>query len=70
MGANKRNLSDEQRVIADELDKIQIDQLHKATLNFSNNSLETKKLCVTVSWPSEERLSPVEAQLSGLSGPC
>jgi hypothetical protein len=23
-----------------------------------------------VSWPSEERLSPVEAQLSGLSGPC
>jgi hypothetical protein len=21
-------------------------------------------------WPSEERLSPVEAQLSGLSGPC
>ena len=48
MGANKRNLSDEQRVIADELDKIQIDQLHKATLNFSNNSLETKKLCVTV----------------------
>lgn len=42
MGANKRNLSDEQRVIADELDKIQIDQLHKATLNFSNNSLETK----------------------------
>mgnify|MGYP007081396262 CR=1 FL=1 len=44
MGANKRNLSDEQRVIADELDKIQIDQLHKATLNFSNNSLETKKI--------------------------
>jgi hypothetical protein len=23
-----------------------------------------------VSWPSEERLSPVEAQLSGLPGPC
>jgi hypothetical protein len=23
-----------------------------------------------VSWPSEERSSPVEAQLSGLSGPC
>ena len=23
-----------------------------------------------MSWPSEERLSPVEAQLSGLSGPC
>jgi hypothetical protein len=23
-----------------------------------------------VSWLSEERLSPVEAQLSGLSGPC
>jgi uncharacterized membrane protein YfbV (UPF0208 family) len=23
-----------------------------------------------VSWPSEERLSLVEAQLSGLSGPC
>jgi hypothetical protein len=22
------------------------------------------------SWPSEERLSPVEAQLSGLSDPC
>jgi hypothetical protein len=23
-----------------------------------------------MSWPSEEHLSPVEAQLSGLSGPC
>jgi hypothetical protein len=23
-----------------------------------------------MSWPSEECLSPVEAQLSGLSGPC
>jgi hypothetical protein len=23
-----------------------------------------------MSWPSEERLSPVEAQLSGLSDPC
>jgi hypothetical protein len=23
-----------------------------------------------VSWPSEERLSPVEAQMSGLPGPC
>jgi hypothetical protein len=23
-----------------------------------------------MSWPSEERLNPVEAQLSGLSGPC
>ncbi|WP_312648984.1 hypothetical protein [Aminipila sp.] len=34
--------------IADELNKIQIQQLHNATLNFSNNSLETKKLCITV----------------------
>jgi hypothetical protein len=23
-----------------------------------------------MSWPSEERLNPVEAQLSGLLGPC
>jgi hypothetical protein len=23
-----------------------------------------------MSWPSEEHLNPVEAQLSGLSGPC
>jgi hypothetical protein len=23
-----------------------------------------------MSWPSKERLSPVEAQLSGLLGPC
>jgi hypothetical protein len=23
-----------------------------------------------VSWPSKERLCPIEAQLSGLSGPC
>jgi hypothetical protein len=23
-----------------------------------------------MSWPSEERVSPVEAQLSGLMGPC
>jgi hypothetical protein len=26
--------------------------------------------CVHGVWPSEERLSPVEAQLLGLSGPC
>jgi hypothetical protein len=29
-----------------------------------------KCLVHVMSWPSEERLSPVEAQLSGLSGPC
>lgn len=46
--SNQGTLSEEQKKISDELDKIQIDQLHKATLNFSNNSLETKKLCVTV----------------------
>lgn len=33
---------------ADKLDYIQIDNLNKATLNFSGHSLETKKLCVTV----------------------
>ena len=33
--------------IQDELDKINIDQLHRATLNFSKNCLEVKKLCVT-----------------------
>ncbi|MBM6722970.1 hypothetical protein, partial [Pseudoflavonifractor phocaeensis] len=33
--------------IEDSLNQKQIDQLHNATLNFSNNSLETKKLCVT-----------------------
>lgn len=33
--------------LEDELNRMQIDQLHNATLNFSNNSLETKKLCVT-----------------------
>lgn len=33
--------------IEDSLNLKQIDQLHNATLNFSNNSLETKKLCVT-----------------------
>lgn len=44
---NKKALSEAQKNIADELNKIQIDQLHKATLNFSNNSMETKKLCVT-----------------------
>ena len=38
----------EQRRIEDELDKIHIDQLHKATLKFSEQSLETKKLCVTI----------------------
>lgn len=37
-----------QHEVADELNKMQIEQLHKATLNFSNNSLETKKLCITV----------------------
>ena len=41
-------LNNEQKKIADELDKIQIEQLHKATLSFSNNSQENKKLCVTV----------------------
>ena len=34
--------------IEDRLNEIQIEQLHRATLNFSNNSLETKKLCMTV----------------------
>ena len=48
MAKTCKALNDEQRKIADELDRVQIDQLHKATLNFSNNSLETKKLCVTV----------------------
>ena len=33
--------------IEDSLSLKQIDQLHNATLNFSNNSLEAKKLCVT-----------------------
>ncbi|MGL6200460.1 MAG: hypothetical protein ACRC3H_16140 [Lachnospiraceae bacterium] len=42
MGDNNR------KEVEDELDKIQIEQLHKATLNFSNQSLETKKLCTTV----------------------
>lgn len=42
------SLNHEDILIADELNKIQIEQLHKATLNFSGNSLETKKLCVTV----------------------
>lgn len=48
LGINGKTLNNEQKKIADDLDKIQIDQLHKATLNFSNNSLETKKLCVTM----------------------
>ena len=34
--------------IQDELDKLVVDQLHKATLNFSEESQETKKLCVTL----------------------
>lgn len=38
--------TDKQIIIQDELSKIQIDQLHKATLNFSNQCFETKKLCV------------------------
>lgn len=41
-------MSQENNTIHDELNKIQIEQLHKATLNFSDNSLETKKLCVAV----------------------
>ena len=40
-------LDENQKKIADELDKIEIEQLHKATLTFSNNSQETKKMCVT-----------------------
>jgi len=34
--------------IQDDLDKLVVDQLHKATLNFSAESQETKKLCVTL----------------------
>lgn len=37
----------EKFTIEDSLNRMQIDQLHNATLNFSKNSLETKKLCVT-----------------------
>lgn len=61
-------LSDEQRKTADELDKIQIDQLHKATLNFSNNSLETKKLCVTLQIAAYTLLASIykEGTLSNL----
>ena len=41
------SLTEEQKDISNELKKIQIAQLHNATLNISNNSLETKKLVVT-----------------------
>lgn len=34
--------------IEDDLSRIRIDQLHRATLTFSNNSQETKKLCVSL----------------------
>ena len=34
--------------LEDSLNLMHIEQLHKATLNFSNNCLETKKLCITV----------------------
>ena len=43
----KKKITEDQIAIADSLNKIQIEQLHKATLNFSSNSLETKKLCIT-----------------------
>ncbi len=39
-------LTNKQKKIADALTKIQIDQLHKSTLNFSNQSFEIKKLWV------------------------
>lgn len=42
------DMYDERIIIADELNKIKINQLHAATLNFSVQSLEIKKLCVTV----------------------
>lgn len=32
----------------DEIDKLNIDQLHKALLQISNNCFEIKKLCITV----------------------
>jgi hypothetical protein len=34
--------------LRDELDKVSIDQLHKAVLQISGNCFEIKKLCVTV----------------------
>lgn len=40
-------MTEEQKILSNELKKIQINQLHNATLNISNNSLETKKLVVT-----------------------
>ena len=51
---------DDKRIIYDELNKLQIDQLHKATINISDNSLETKKLCVAV-------LSGVVTILAGIN---
>lgn len=36
------------KFLQDELDQINIDQLHKAVLQFSNNCFEIKKFCVTV----------------------
>lgn len=35
-------------LILDELNKFEITQLHNATLNFSKQSLQTKKLCATI----------------------
>ena len=43
---SKGNVPDQS--IQDELDKLVVEQLHKATLNFSAESQETKKLCVTL----------------------
>lgn len=45
MSSNTKNIKKETE---DDLDKIQIDQLHKAVLGFSSQSFEIKKFCVTI----------------------
>lgn len=45
---SKKILNADDVEILDELNKTQIDQLHKATLNFSDNSLGTLVPCTNV----------------------
>ena len=49
MAQNQPNVQDIEKIkLYDDMNRMQIDQLLRATLNFSNNSLETKKLCVSM----------------------
>lgn len=42
------NVEDDKSITEDDFDTMKIDQLHKVVMNFSSQSTEIKKMCITV----------------------